>query len=96
MAAVHRSADYRHQVLEISPPLPLDGGPTAAFGRCVAAMDAAIRANPAEWDFWFEPDDLARLGLLAPAPSPAATPASRSGLRDQELSHDGPASTVPA
>ena len=27
-------------------------------------MDGAIRANPAEWDFWFEPDDLASLGLL--------------------------------
>jgi len=66
MAFVHRSADYRHQVLEISPPVPMQGETAAAFGRCVAAMDAAIRANPAEWDFWFEPDDLARLGLLLP------------------------------
>jgi len=65
MAFVHRCADYRHQVLEISPPVPMDGDTATAFGRCVAAMDAAIRANPAEWDFWFEPDDLARLGLLS-------------------------------
>jgi Kdo2-lipid IVA lauroyltransferase/acyltransferase len=64
MAFVHRSADYRHQVLEISPPVPMDGDTPTAFGRCVAAIDAAIRANPAEWDFWFEPDDLASLGLL--------------------------------
>jgi lauroyl/myristoyl acyltransferase len=65
MAFVHRSADYRHQVLEISPPVPMDGDTATAFGRCVTAVDAAIRANPAEWDFWFEPDDLARLGLLS-------------------------------
>jgi len=65
MAFVHRSADYRHQVLEISPPVPMDGGTATAFGRCVAAIDAAIRAHPAEWDFWFEPDDLAALGLLS-------------------------------
>jgi lauroyl/myristoyl acyltransferase len=96
MAFVHRTADYRHQVLEILPPLPLDGGTAAAFGRCVAAMETAIRANPAEWDFWFEPGDLARLGLLSPVPGPAGTPADSSSLRDKELSQDGSASTVPA
>jgi KDO2-lipid IV(A) lauroyltransferase len=72
MAFVHRSADYRHQVLEISPPVPMQGETAAAFGRCVAAMDDAIRANPAEWDFWFEPGDLACLGLLPGTPDPAA------------------------
>jgi KDO2-lipid IV(A) lauroyltransferase len=64
MVFAHRSADYRHQVLEISPPVPMEGDPATAFGHCVAAMDAAITAHPAEWDFWFEPDDLARLGLV--------------------------------
>ena len=64
MVSVHRSADYRHQVLEISSPVPMDGETATAFERCAAAMDAAIRAHPAEWDFWFEPDDLSRLGLL--------------------------------
>jgi lauroyl/myristoyl acyltransferase len=72
MALVHRSADYRHQVLEISPPVPMHGETAAVFGHCVAAMDDAIRANPAEWDFWFEPDDLARLGLLPSALQPVA------------------------
>jgi len=70
MVFAHRSADYRHQVLEISPPVSMEGDMAAAFGRCVAAMDAAIRANPADWDLWFEPDDLARLGLVPGAPSP--------------------------
>jgi Kdo2-lipid IVA lauroyltransferase/acyltransferase len=79
MASVHRAADYRHQVLEISPPLSMEGDPAAAFARCVAAMDAAVRANPAEWDFWFEPGDLARLGLLSGAPRPAAPGDDRAG-----------------
>ena len=64
MAFVHRSADYRHQVLEISPPVPMQGDTATAFGHCVAAIDAAIRTNPARWNFWFEPDNLVRLGLL--------------------------------
>jgi len=42
----------------------MDGETAVAFERCAAAMDATIRAHPAEWDFWFVPDDLARLGLL--------------------------------
>jgi lauroyl/myristoyl acyltransferase len=64
MAFVRRLPDYQHQVLEISPPVPMDGDTAAAFGRCVKAVDAAILASPAEWDFWFEPGDLTRLGLL--------------------------------
>jgi lauroyl/myristoyl acyltransferase len=69
MAFVHRSADYRHQVLEISPPVPMDGEMATAFGRCAAAMDAAIRTNPAHWYYWFEREVLARLGLV-PSTSP--------------------------
>jgi lauroyl/myristoyl acyltransferase len=72
MVFAHRRADYRHQVLEISPPVPMDGETATAFERCATAIDAAIRAHPAEWDFWFEPDDLARLGLLRDA-HPAAS-----------------------
>ena len=71
MAFVRRLPDYRHQVLEISPPVPMDGDTATAFGRCVTAMDGAIRASPAEWDFWFEPADLASLGLLRDARRPA-------------------------
>jgi KDO2-lipid IV(A) lauroyltransferase len=76
MVSVHRSADYRHQVLEISSPVPMDGDTAVAFERCAAAMDAIIRAHPAEWDLWFEPDDLARLGLLRDThPAPSGGPA---------------------
>jgi Kdo2-lipid IVA lauroyltransferase/acyltransferase len=65
MACMCRSADYRHQTLEISPPVPMDGETAAAFGRCVAAMEAAITANPVEWNLWFKRHDLADLGLLS-------------------------------
>jgi len=74
MAFPHRSADYRHQVLAISPPVPMHGETEAAFERCVAAIDSAIRASPAHWNFWLETDNLAKLGLLPAAP-PAGTAA---------------------
>jgi lauroyl/myristoyl acyltransferase len=64
MVFTHRLADYRHQVMEISAPVPMDGETLAAFERCTVAIEAAIRSHPAEWDFWFEPADLERLGLL--------------------------------
>jgi len=79
MAFAHRSADYRHQVLEISAPVPMQGDTEAAFGRCAAAMDAAIRAHPAEWDFWFEPGDLAGLGLLPGAPGAGDPDGQKNG-----------------
>ena len=79
MVSVHRSADYRHQVLEISPPVPMEGETATAFGRCVAAMNASISENPAEWDFWFEPGDLAGLGLIPSAPQAAAKADGRAG-----------------
>ena len=49
MSFTHRTADYRHQVLEISPPVPMQGETPAAFGRCVAAIETEIRARPANW-----------------------------------------------
>jgi phosphatidylinositol dimannoside acyltransferase len=82
MAFVYRSADYRHQVLQISPPVPVHGDTATAFGRCVAAIDAAIRTSPAHWFFWFKTDDLATLGLL-----PAAPPAGTAALSFTSLGH---------
>ena len=68
MLFMHRQADYCHQVLEISPPVSMEGDTATAFGRCVAAMDAAIRTNPAHWVYWADTDDLTRLGMLPAAP----------------------------
>jgi lauroyl/myristoyl acyltransferase len=78
MMFTHRSEDHRHQVLEISPPLSLEGGPETAFARCAAAMDAAIRKSPELWHFWSDDTSgLAELGLtpvMAAAPSPGNVP----------------------
>jgi len=69
MMMIYRSADYYHQVLEISPPVSLEGETAKAFGRCVAAIDAAVKRSPAEWFYWSCTDGISKLGLL-----PAATP----------------------
>lgn len=77
MAFVYRSADYRHQVLEISDPVPMAGDTATAFGRCVAGVSAAIRRSPASWVYWPSPLDLDNLGMLSPGPdtAPARVPA---------------------
>jgi phosphatidylinositol dimannoside acyltransferase len=75
MGFLYRGADYRHQVWEISAPVPLEGETATAFGRCVAEVSGAIRRSPAHWNFWHTVD-VARLGLIEPQRdrSPAAGP----------------------
>jgi lauroyl/myristoyl acyltransferase len=68
MMSVYRSADYRHQVVEISPPLSQEGEVQEALARCAAAMEATIRVNPAHWFDWSDIGALASLGLI-PAPA---------------------------
>jgi len=65
-AFVYRSADYRSQVLEISPSLPMSGDIATAFGRCIANVNAAIVRSPAHWRYWASTADLVKLGLIAP------------------------------
>ena len=72
MISIRRLPDYRHQVLEISPPVPMDGTVTEAFARCAAGADAIIRAAPAEWDIWYNLEDLTRMGLVTDASQQAA------------------------
>ncbi len=66
MGIAHRAADYRHQVLEISAPVPVDGDIKAVFGRCAAEVSAAIRRSPANWAFWPETGVLVAMGLILP------------------------------
>jgi KDO2-lipid IV(A) lauroyltransferase len=66
MCSVYRSADYRHQVLEISAPVPMDGDTATAFGRCAAGVSAAIRRSPASWVYWPSPVDFDNLGMTSP------------------------------
>jgi lauroyl/myristoyl acyltransferase len=75
-----RSADYRHQVLEISAPVPMDGDVATAFGRCVAQVSAAIERSPAHWVYWTSERDLQTLELSTPDPAPSPAGAlSRAG-----------------
>ena len=96
MGFMYRSADYRHQVLEISAPVPAGGETATAFARCAAEVSAAIRRSPAHWSYWASRADLARLGLIPPKAggAPAAEPILL--LADRELLHDGPADNVAA
>ena len=66
MGFLHRSPDYRHQVLEISAPLPVGGEKATAFRRCAAEVSAAISRSPAHWRYWPSTADLANLGLVLP------------------------------
>jgi lauroyl/myristoyl acyltransferase len=86
MVFIHRSADYRHQTLEISPPVSMQGDTATAFERVVAAIDGAIQANPASWNLWFETEVLARLGLVQATPAAApAGPAAPAAAGADEL-----------
>jgi lauroyl/myristoyl acyltransferase len=66
MCSVYRSADSRHQVLEISAPVPMDGDTATAFGRCAAGVSAAIRRSPASWVYWPSQVDFDNLGITSP------------------------------
>jgi lauroyl/myristoyl acyltransferase len=72
MTFMYRAADCRHQVLEISAPMSMEGDTTAVFARCAAEVDAAIRRQPAHWTYWPSTADLARLGLI-PGDGPIQT-----------------------
>jgi len=65
MFFLRRSADWRHQVLEISSPVAMDDDAAATFRRCVATVEAAILRNPAHWSYWDQPNVLMNLGLLS-------------------------------
>jgi len=72
MALPRRCADYCHQVLEISAPLPTAGDVATVFGRLAAEVSAAITRNPSHWRYWPSTVDLAQLGLTGPGPGSVA------------------------
>ena len=71
MGFLYRSADYCHQVLEISAPLPAGAKTATAFSRYAAEVSAAISRSPAHWRYWPSTADLANLGLVPPEPDRA-------------------------
>jgi lauroyl/myristoyl acyltransferase len=88
MGIAHRAADYRHQVLEISAPVPVDGDIKTVFERCAAEVSAAIRRSPAHWLFWTETGNLADLGLIPP-PRDGSPAAGAAPQPPGKLLHDG-------
>jgi lauroyl/myristoyl acyltransferase len=79
---VRSSADYRHQVLEISAPISLEGGTAAAFERCVAQLSAAILQSPADWGTWWSTTDLVELGLIPPRQGTSAATGVHSSVQE--------------
>lgn len=61
---VHRLRDWRHQVVEISPPVPLDGDTATVFKRFMKILEAPVRQNLAYWDWLAKTQKLVDLGLL--------------------------------
>jgi hypothetical protein len=61
--------------------VPVDGETTAAFQRCAAEVNAAIRKSPAHWNYWPSPVDLANLGLISPDRSTAPRPLMGASVR---------------
>jgi lauroyl/myristoyl acyltransferase len=64
LLVVHRLGDWRHQVLEILPSVPLDADTVTAFKHCVKVLEVPVRQNPAYWDWWVNTQALVDLGLL--------------------------------
>ena len=51
---MHRSRDWRHQVMEISAPIPMDRDTDEINRSCVGLIEEAIRKEPAHWQNWSE------------------------------------------
>lgn len=85
MSFMYRTAEYHHQVLEISAPMELPPGEdeATAFARCAAEVSAAIERGPAHWAYWASRTDLVGLGLIPPD-GPGAAPAVRQVISTGE------------
>jgi len=79
MGFPYRAADYRHQVLEISAPVPAEGETATVFERCAAEVSAAIRRSPAHWEPWAKTADLVDLGLIEPQRDNSPTACASQG-----------------
>jgi lauroyl/myristoyl acyltransferase len=64
MTLLYRRADWRHQVLEVSPPVSVEGDRVTVLERCLAFVESAIRRNPAHWRGW-ELNKVIGLGLFS-------------------------------
>ena len=86
VAVARRSADWQHQVLELSP-VPLDGDIETAFKRCVAMVEAPIRQNLSHWDGCVNTQALVELGLLPVQEQSGEAFVSNPAAREGQSSH---------
>jgi lauroyl/myristoyl acyltransferase len=63
MTLMRRAPDWRHQVLEISPPVTMEGDVPTCFARCLSSVESAIWTNPSHWFYW-KSSALRQMGLL--------------------------------
>jgi KDO2-lipid IV(A) lauroyltransferase len=49
---IRRASDWRHQILDISRPISLEGETDVCLRRCVTAIESAVRERPALWRHW--------------------------------------------
>lgn len=52
MVFMYRSEDWEHQIVEISPPLSLNGDTVTDFRHCLKKVEDTIRQHPSHWRFW--------------------------------------------
>jgi KDO2-lipid IV(A) lauroyltransferase len=96
MGFLYRAADYRHQVWEISAPVPVEGDTATAMEHCAAGVSAAIRRRPSHWELLENTGDLTDLGLIPPPDtSPAEAPDLLPGSRSwHDRSRSGSGATI--
>ena len=61
---IHRSSDWRHQVVEISAPIETEGDTDEVNRRCTEFFEEAIRREPAHWRLWYY-STVAKIALLS-------------------------------
>jgi len=66
VALLHRSPDWRHIVLQISPPISLESDDATTFRKCLDLIEDTIRRWPSQWALLRKVSTLARMGLVSP------------------------------
>jgi KDO2-lipid IV(A) lauroyltransferase len=64
VSLIHRSRDWRHQVVEISAPIPTGGDTSEINRRCAKLIEDAIYDEPASWGGW-DYKNMAKIGLIS-------------------------------
>ena len=48
---LHRTSDWRHQILEVFPSIHVERDPLVAFRQCLSFVEEAIKRYPSQWKF---------------------------------------------